>query len=58
MHKKSTLKQSSDYSESVRNTGSKTFEPGENVLAFIKQFARVYYVEKQLPVQVSGFVLN
>ena len=32
--------------------------PGKLTLAFITQFAHVYYVERKLPAGLSGFVLN
>ncbi|MDL2223464.1 hypothetical protein LJB98_05135 [Bacteroidales bacterium OttesenSCG-928-M11] len=58
MQKRSTLKQSSEQS-SKQNVGTYIdMEPAKDILMFLKQFARIYHVETQLPAQISGVVLN
>jgi len=32
--------------------------PGKLTMTFITQFAHAYYVERKLPLELSGFVLN
>jgi hypothetical protein len=32
--------------------------PGKLAMAFVMQFARAYHVEQQLPLELSGFMLN
>ena len=36
----------------------KELKPKLKTLDFLKQFARVYYAEKDLPVQINGTILN
>lgn len=40
------------------NKEKKVVAPSAETLSFIKQFARSYYVERELPVSLSGICVN
>ncbi|MDH8701608.1 hypothetical protein M2138_000955 [Dysgonomonadaceae bacterium PH5-43] len=59
MYQKFTQKKKIDCSNVLKDGSCKgEVSPRKDTLAFIMQFARAYHVEKDLPVAVSGFVLN
>ncbi len=42
----------------MKNEKSDTIAPRKQTLAFIMQFAKSYHVEKNLPLNLSGIILN
>jgi hypothetical protein len=62
MYQKFTQKESSikiDYCKIVKKGKNRaSLNPEKATLAFIMQFAGAYYVEKNLPLPLSGMILN
>jgi hypothetical protein len=58
MYQKFT-QETNDYCHVVNNEKkSNLLTPAKETLSFLMQFARAYHVEKNLPLGISGMVLN
>jgi hypothetical protein len=59
MYQKITQVESTDYCKIVKKEKKSGYLNPERVtLAFIRQFAHSYHVEKDLPAPLSGIILN
>jgi hypothetical protein len=59
MYQKFTRERPDEYCDVIKEKESFGFlSPKKETIAFIMQFAYTYHVEKKLPVELSGMILN